>query len=384
MREITIRNAPVLADRTASAPVSAKLSAKDKLSRTTASLTKRYKKRFVRYGLLAGNIALVALAIFFVVRQPSSGSHVQSAQGDDIEVSNPLDTVSSADIAVNIARTVNLLEATSVKNQAESVAADLNTSTVKDAVVPKPQILSSVFKTKADIQKYTVVAGDTLGSLASKFGVTSDSIKWSNNLSSSTLKAGTVLTIPPVDGIVYVVKAGDTADSLATKFSTNKDQITAFNDAEVTGLKLNDTIVVPGGSIAAAPATAYYGFAFGTSALYGNNGYDYGWCTWYAANRRAALGNPVPSNLGNAYSWYTIAQRAGLPTGSAPQVSAVAVNQGGNHVSVVEQVNGDGSFWVSEMNASGQVSITDSTFTGGWGRIDYKLYTSVGNLKFIY
>jgi surface antigen len=210
-------------------------------------------------------------------------------------------------------------------------------------------------------------------------------LNWSNGLTSATLKPGTSLAIPPIDGIVYTVKAGDTADTLASKYSANKDQITAFNDAEVTGLKVNDRIVIPGGSIAPPPVTTSYytGFAAAT-AVYGGNGYDYGWCTWYVSNRRAELGRPVPNNLGNAYSWYVIAQREGLPTGSAPQVGAVAVNQGGNHVSVVEQLNDDGSFWISEMNASGQVSITDSRGAGGWGRIDFRLVPSAGSLKFIY
>ncbi len=92
----------------------------------------------------------------------------------------------------------------------------------------------------------------------------------------------------------------------------------------------------------------------------------------------------MPSNLGNAYSWDRVAQGAGLSTGLTPQVGAVAVNTAGNHVSIVEEVNPDGSFWVSEMNSRGQASIADSTGAGGWGRQDYKLFTSPGALKFIY
>jgi surface antigen len=130
-------------------------------------------------------------------------------------------------------------------------------------------------------------------------------------------------------------------------------------------------------------------YAFGVSPAYGGNGYDYGWCTWYVSNRRAELGRPIPNNLGNAYSWYTIAQRAGLPTGTSPAVGAVMVvyfgpSSPGNHVSVVEEVEGDGSFWVSEMNASGQVSISDNRGAGGWGRINYHFYPNAGNNKFIY
>jgi surface antigen len=62
----------------------------------------------------------------------------------------------------------------------------------------------------------------------------------------------------------------------------------------------------------------------------------------------------------------------------------VAVNEGGNHVMVVEQVNEDGSFWVSEMNSHGVTGIGSGTPTGGWGVRDYKLFSGVGNLKFIY
>jgi surface antigen/LysM repeat protein len=362
------------------------ISLKTKLSRTVTA--KRYRKRVIRYGLLVGNLSIVAVAAILVLHNPNDKMPHSKASTVDSQATNPLDTLSAADIAVTAARMTNLAETTSVTNLAQSVAADLNTHVVDYAVVPKPQILSSVNKTKADIKDYVIQNGDTLGDLATKFGVTSDSIKWSNGLTSNTLKPGDTIAIPPIDGIVYTVKDGDTADTLASKYSANKDQITVFNDAEVTGLKVNDRIVVPGGSIAPPPVTtSYYGGSYGGSvvtAIYSGNGYDYGWCTWYVSNRRAEMGRPVPNNLGNAYSWYVIAQRAGLPTGSTPQVGAVAVNQGGNHVSVVEQVNDDGSFWISEMNASGQRSMSDSSPAGGWGRIDWRLVPSAGSLKFIY
>ena len=353
---------------------------KTKLQKSVNS--KRYKKRLVRYGLLAGNLAIVAVATAFVLHNPNSSGVNRGVAVSDTQAVNPLDTLSAADIAVNAARMTNLAEVTSVTNLADSVAAELNTHVVDYTVVPKPHILSSVIKTKFDIKDYVVQDGDTLASLATKFGVTSDSIKWSNSLTGVALRAGTSLVIPPIDGIAYTVKSGDTPDTLASKYSTGKEQIIVFNDAEVAGLKVGERIVIPGGSIA-APAAPTYAVGFAV-ARYGGNGYDYGWCTWYVSNRRAELGRPVPNNLGNAYSWYVIAQRSGLPTGNVPQPGAVAVNQGGNHVSVVEVVNEDGSFWISEMNASGQVSMTDSRPAGGWGRVNWRLVGSVGNLKFIY
>jgi surface antigen/LysM repeat protein len=349
----------------------------------------------VRYGLLVGNLAVVVVAALVVLRSPNSTSIARSSiNKSNSQAINPLDTLTSADIAVNAARIINLTEAVSVTNQADSVAAELNNQIVDYAVVPKPQILSSVIKTKADIKDYTVVEGDGVGDLASRFGVTSDSIKWTNSLSTNTLRVGAIVSIPPVDGIVYTVKAGDTAESLASKYSANKEQIIAFNDAEVSGLKVGERIVVPGGSIPPPPPVVYTanysyngpsfsGPATPVTAVYGGNGYVYGNCTWYVSNRRAELGRPVPNNLGNAYSWYTVAQYSGMPTGSTPQFGAVGVL--GNHVVVVEQLNDDGSFWVSEMNYYyGQRSMEDASSYGGLGRKDFRLVRSAGGYRFIY
>jgi surface antigen len=193
---------------------------------------------------------------------------------------------------------------------------------------------------------------------------------------------------------VYTVKQGDTPESLAGKFKANKDQITKFNDAEINGLVLGEQIVIPNGTIEVtvraprASAAPVGGFAFGSAAVYGYNGYDYGWCTWWAAKRRADVGKPVPANFGNACNWVRAAQRAGIPTGRTPQVHAVIFTNSGclGHVAFVEEVNEDGSIWVTDMNSRGQVSKTDSTPAGGWNRVSWRRVTpdQFGRFQFIY
>jgi surface antigen len=62
----------------------------------------------------------------------------------------------------------------------------------------------------------------------------------------------------------------------------------------------------------------------------------------------------VWSNLaqGSAYSWRTHWQNKGWPTGSTPQVGAVAWTPGGNHVAYVTGVLSDGSVVLEEYNYS--------------------------------
>lgn len=324
---------------------------------TNVATAKRYHKRLVRYGLLVGNLAVVAIAAIIVLRNPDSQAIRHSVSSvTDSQAVNPLDTLSSADIAANASILAGLPETGFIINYADSVRSDLTTPISSGAeVVSKPQIMSAQIKTKADIQDYVVQTGDNLGSLATKFGVTSDSIKWSNGLGGGALKVGSKLQIPPVNGLVYTVKSGDTPESLASKYHSDKDKIIAFNDAEISGLKVGERIMIPDGRIAATvtvSATYYSGFAFGTSAIYGYNGYVPGYCTWYVANKRIQIGRPLPANLGNAGPWVRTAPRAGLTVNHTPGAGAAVVTSTSNpgHVAFVEEVYADGTVKISEMN----------------------------------
>lgn len=321
-------------------------------------------------------MALLAVVVFFVTNNPDSGSAVrQNAVAGSAQAAeaSPLDQLSSADIAVHASRLTNLPEAVAVTNQADSEATQLAITATENKVVAKPQIVTTSLKSAKDIKTYTTVAGDTISSLATKFGITSDSIRWSNGLTREQIDAGKALVIPPVTGVVYTVKAGDTADTLAQRYSTSKDQILSDNDAEVVGLKTGQRILIRGGvqpvvRTAAATTSSVSGFAFGSRAIFGYNGYDYGYCTWYAANKRAALGRPVPANLGDAWTWDDRAAAAGFTVNRTPAYGAVAVTDSyrrPGHVAIVEEVYPDGSIKVSEMNVRGWGVVSTRVFDAG-------------------
>jgi N-acetylmuramoyl-L-alanine amidase len=336
----------------------------------------------------------------------SSQSSIQPLIGgvtDNEEAINPLDNLSSIDVAVHVARLTKLDEATSVVNKADTVNAQQAVTPGDDQVIAKPQVISTNLKSKKDIIHYVAKAGDSVSSLASKFGITPNTIRYSNGLSGEEISPGQTLLISPINGIVYRVKSGDSPESIAQKYLADKEQLIAFNDAELTGdFKNGELIIIPDVYQPAQAASSGYGgygaasssfsdsFGSGYQAAYGGNGYDYGWCTWHAAKRRLEIGRPIPNNLGNAISWLSLAQSGGLAIGPEPRAGAVVyhLDIGGlGHVAFVERVNSNGSIWISDMNYAGHASMdVNSPATGGWGTVSYRLVqpNEFGSLRFIY
>lgn len=313
---------------------------------------------------MAANALILAVIITLVLHDRHAiTSASTTAPANDAAVAgtvaNPLDQLSSADIAQTVAQVNSLPETTAITNQAQSQAADLAIASTSNNVIAKPQVVTSSLQSPADIKTYVTQAGDTVSGLAAKFGVTSDSIRWSNNLSAAdTLSPGTSLLIPPINGVVYTVKPGDTAASLAVQFGANADQITAYNDAEISGLTAGQRIIIPGATQNSTGATglsiiaagsAGGSFPWGSSPIYGYNGYDFGNCTWYVATQI-----PVPANWGNAATWAYYAALSGWHVSTTPTVGAIAqtANAAGGlgHVAIVTAVNPDGSIQIRDMN----------------------------------
>ena len=143
---------------------------------------------------------------------------------------------------------------------------------------------------------------------------------------------------------------------------------------QTCALPICDGLVAP----VVSYAVSYTGFAWGgANAIYTSNGYDYGYCTYYVANKRSAIGRPLPTNLGNASTWKSRAIAAGMAIGSVPQAGAAAWKYPRDyygHVAYVESVNADGSFLISEMNVA------------GWNRISTQVVpaSGAGSYQFIY
>lgn len=224
------------------------------------------------------------------------------------------------------------------------------------------------------VRMYTVVSGDTLGSIAEKNKVSVNTILWANDISDAdSIMPGDTLFILPVSGIQYTVKSGDSLDSIASKFKAEKDKIIAFNNLPANGdIEVGKEIVIPDGQgEAPKPAASsqnnqgliekrqYANAEGGTpqvsggKILSGKGGtghkFPYGYCTWYVAQKRY-----IPWS-GNAGTWLYHAKAAGYVTSRTPRVGSIMVtteNRYYGHVAYVEKVSGD-TVTVSEMNYSG-------------------------------
>jgi len=102
---------------------------------------------------------------------------------------------------------------------------------------------------RTKLVEYTVQAGDVIGSIAEKFGVSANTILWENDLTwNSTIRAGQKLNILQDSGINHKVKSGDTILAIAKKYQTEAEKIVAANKlADSSDISIGDMLFIPDG-----------------------------------------------------------------------------------------------------------------------------------------
>lgn len=95
---------------------------------------------------------------------------------------------------------------------------------------------------------YVVQSGDSLYSIAKKFGTTADKIKQLNNLNNNILSVGQEIVIPSValsEVTIYKVQSGDNLYDLAKKFGTSVSELKDLNNLKSDSLSINQELKVP-------------------------------------------------------------------------------------------------------------------------------------------
>ncbi len=196
-------------------------------------------------------------------------------------------------------------------------------------------------KPPAEVREYTIQAGDTVGQIANKFGVSEDTIYWENNITPKTLlKPGDKLRILPVTGVKTIVSRGETVQSIAKKYDTSAQGIVdwpynTFVNDEIFELAVGQTLIVPDGvkpdevQVNPRPSIARLTPDAGTITASGS------W-VWPAAGK-----------ITQGFAWYhkgiDIANKEGPAVMAADSGRVVAVNPGrfgyGNHI-IIDHGNG--------------------------------------------
>lgn len=101
------------------------------------------------------------------------------------------------------------------------------------------------------IYLYKVREGDTLSQIAERFGVRTNTIRWANNIGhNDVIRIDQVLTILPISGVQLTVAKGDTLASLAKKYGGDAEEIANYNVLDPSkALAVGSTIIIPGGEL---------------------------------------------------------------------------------------------------------------------------------------
>lgn len=344
------------------------------LAKTAETLRQHVRPRhFAHAGLLT------AVLLGVVLHSPAKAQALTiKLAGQRVGYGSALDNRATAAVVASVAAKSDLLVADQATETAKTLSQQVALATTDGTDLAKPQVVSTAGNATRDVSSYTVQPGDTVSGIATKFGITTSTILWANNLTDpNAVHPGDSLTILPTSGLLYTVASGDTADSLASKYQANAAQIISYNNAEVSGLQPGMKIIIPDGVKPApvAPAVPQRSVPVRsnfsptlTHYAFGGNGYAYGYCTWYVASRRS-----VPAYWGDAVNWYYNAQASGFSVGSVPVVGAIAWTPAGyyGHVAIVDGVSG-GMVTISEMNGP-----------AGWGRVDSRT-VSASDFRYIY
>ncbi len=106
---------------------------------------------------------------------------------------------------------------------------------------------------KGEVVEYRVEEGDTVSSIAQKFGISIDTIMWENDLKSvDTIKAKQILRILPITGVRYRVKRGETVHSIAKTYQVDAQNIidypfNSFANDETFALMAGQELIIPDG-----------------------------------------------------------------------------------------------------------------------------------------
>lgn len=152
--------------------------------------------------------------------------------------------------------------------------------------------------------QHTVQEGENLLTIAERYNVTADTIRWANrerldfgSFLSNNVSPGLVLSIPSINGVLYTVRAGQNIDDVIRITSLNNDEANRFNIEQFNNLNPpyqlfeGQQLFIPDGNLASGGIDQVYniprgiftnpladpscaGYSYSRGFLYYHNGLD--------------------------------------------------------------------------------------------------------------
>lgn len=177
---------------------------------------------------------------------------------------------------------------------------------------------SSFSKNNDKISTYVVQEGDTISQIAEMFSVSTNTIRWGNDIDTNdVINPGDRLVILPINGVRHTIEKGDTIKSIAKEYEGDVDEILRFNELTLDSeIAVGDVVVVPNGEVhrqTKSSSVATYSSAAVSSGSY--------------------FINPVPGSVLtqgiHGYNAVDLGAKTGTPIYAAASGEVIVSKQGG-------------------------------------------------------
>ena len=210
---------------------------------------------------------------------------------------------------------------------------------------------------------HVVKTGDNLESLAKRYQISVDTIRWANNFKDeSSIHPGDEIIILPVDGILHNVKRGQTLLRIAYLYDINLADIMERNDLQSAFIAVGQQLIIPGGApIVSKPtlvATAELP-PTGTSLTVKTKDPQ-------QADTPIVFEVTPPSAIVTAEDIASDDQTIGVLQKPCSSVCFITQNYHGGHFALDLQERGGGNIYASE---AGTIIRADYGWNGGYGNV---------------